>query len=46
MKKEEKLEIIKQMADNYLAGKGKLNPVYDYNFSAQMMEKREKSDEV
>ena len=53
----EKLEILyaeaKELAirliheyQDYLDGKGKLNPVYDYNFGSQLMEKREKTDEV
>ena len=43
--KELAIRLIHEYQD-YLAGKGKLNPVYDYNFGSQLMEKREKSDEV
>ena len=43
--KELAIRLIHEYQD-YLDGKGKLNPVYDYNFGSQLMEKREKTDEV
>ena len=43
--KELAIRLIHEYQD-YLDGKGELNQIYDYNFGSQLMEKREKPDEV